>query len=52
MLDIRKLVSEYKELVINSRRDLHRIPEIGYTEEKTSAYVANYLRREGLEVQT
>jgi amidohydrolase len=52
MLDIRKLVSEYKKLVINSRRDLHRIPEIGYTEEKTSAYVADYLRREGLEVQT
>jgi len=52
MVDIRKLVSEYKKLVINSRRDLHRIPEIGYTEEKTSAYVADYLRREGLEVQT
>ncbi len=52
MVDIRQLVSEYKELVINSRRDLHRIPEIGYTEEKTSAYVADYLRREGLEVQT
>jgi metal-dependent amidase/aminoacylase/carboxypeptidase family protein len=52
MVDIRQLVSEYKELVINSRRDLHRIPEIGYTEEKTSAYVADYLRLEGLEVQT
>ncbi|MBW2583843.1 MAG: amidohydrolase [Deltaproteobacteria bacterium] len=52
MLDIRKLVSEYKEFVINSRRDLHRIPEVRYTEEKTSAYVADYLRREGLEVQT
>jgi amidohydrolase len=39
-------------LVINTRRDLHRIPEVGYTEEKTSAYVADYLRREGLEVQT
>jgi amidohydrolase len=52
MVDIRQLVSEYKELVINTRRDLHRIPEIGYTEEKTSAYVADYLRREGLEVQT
>ena len=52
MLDIRKLVSEHKELIINTRRDLHRIPEIGYTEEKTSAYVADYLSREGLEVQT
>lgn len=52
MVDISKLVSEHKELVINTRRDLHRIPEVGYTEEKTSAYVADYLGREGLEVQT
>jgi amidohydrolase len=52
MVDIRQLVSEHKELIINTRRDLHRIPEIGYTEEKTSAYVAAYLKREGLDVQT
>ena len=52
MVDIHKLVSEHKELVIKTRRDLHRIPEVGYTEEKTSAYVADYLTREGLEVQT
>ena len=36
MVDIRQLVSESKELFINTRRDLHRIPEVGYTEEKTS----------------
>jgi len=52
MVDIRQLVSEHKEVVINTRRDLHRIPEVGYTEEKTSAYVAEYLNREGLDVQT
>ena len=52
MVDIRQLVSESKELIINTRRDLHRIPEVGYTEEKTSAYVADYLSREGLDVQT
>ena len=52
MVDIHKLVSEHKELVIKTRRDLHRIPEVGYTEEKTSAYIADYLVREGLEVQT
>jgi len=52
MVDIHKLVDEHKELVINTRRDLHRIPEVGYTEKKTSAYVADYLNREGLEVQT
>jgi amidohydrolase len=52
MVDICQLVSEHKELVINTRRDLHRIPETAYTEKKTSAYVAEYLNREGLEVQT
>jgi amidohydrolase len=52
MVDIRQLVSEYKELVINTRRDLHRIPETAYTEKKTSAYVTEYLNREGLQVQT
>ena len=52
MVDIRQLVSEYKDLVINTRRDLHRIPETAFTEKKTSEYVAEYLNREGLEVQT
>jgi len=52
MVDIRQLVSEHKELVINTRRDLHRIPETAYTEKRTSAFVAEYLTREGFEVQT
>ncbi|MBW2482693.1 MAG: amidohydrolase [Deltaproteobacteria bacterium] len=52
MVDIRSLVDEFKELVIKTRRDLHQIPEVGYAEEKTSAYVADYLKREGLDVQT
>ena len=52
MFDIRSLVDEHKDLIIQTRRDLHRIPEVGYTEEKTSAYVADYLEREGLDVQT
>ncbi len=52
MVDIHQLVSEHKELVINTRRDLHRIPETAYTEKKTSAYVAEYLNKEGLEIQT
>ena len=52
MVDIRQLVNAHKELIINTRQDLHQIPETGYTEEKTSAYVAAYLEREGLEVQT
>lgn len=52
MVDIRQLVSEDKQLIINTRRDLHKIPEIGYTEEKTSVYVADYLSRLGMDVQT
>ncbi len=52
MVDVHQLVNEHKELVIKTRRDLHRIPETAYTEKKTSAYVADYLNREGLEVQT
>ena len=52
MENIKELVGEHKELIINLRRDLHRIPEPAYTEKKTSAYVADYLRKEGLEVHT
>lgn len=49
---VRQLVDEHKDLIIRTRRDLHRIPETAYTEKKTSAYVTEYLQREGLEVQT
>jgi amidohydrolase len=52
MVDIHQLVSEHKELVVNTRRDLHQIPETAYTEKKTSAYVTEYLNKEGLEIQT
>lgn len=52
MDDVKRLVSEYRGFLIETRRDLHRIPEPAYTEEKTSAYVAEILREEGFEVQT
>lgn len=52
MLEIKDLIGEYKESIVKTRRDLHRIPEPAYTEEKTSRYVAEYLEREGLDVQT
>jgi len=52
MTNIHQLVSEHKDLIINLRRDLHRIPETAYTERKTSAYVADYLNKLALEVQT
>ena len=52
MNDIHQLVSEHKDLIINTRRDLHRIPETAYTEKKTSAYVIDYLNSLELDVQT
>lgn len=52
MKDIRGCVAEHKDLIIKCRRDLHQVPEVGYTEKKTSAYVADRLKEAGLEVQT
>ena len=52
MENLRQLVNEQKERIIEIRRDLHRIPETAYTEKKTSAYVADYLNNLRLEVQT
>ena len=52
MVDIHQRVSDQKDLIINLRRELHRIPETAYTEKKTAAYVANYLNSLKLEVKT
>lgn len=52
MEKVRQLVMNHKDQIIKTRRDLHRIPETAYTEEKTSAYVADYLRNLELDVQT
>jgi len=52
MMDIKKLVSENRELIVKTRRDLHLIPEPAYTEKKTSTYVAEYLKKEGLDLRT
>jgi len=51
-MNITDMVRSHQERVVNIRRDLHRIPEVAYTEEKTSAYVAEYLKRAGLSVVT
>ena len=49
---LRHSVQMERENVISTRRDLHRIPETGFKEVKTSAYVAERLKDLGLEVQT
>ncbi|VTR68089.1 putative amidohydrolase YhaA [Desulfosarcina cetonica] len=51
-MNIKRLLQPYQAQVITVRRDLHQIPELGYTEEKTSAYVADYLQQQGLSVTT
>ncbi|MBD3306402.1 amidohydrolase [candidate division KSB3 bacterium] len=52
-MDLKTLVAKHRDRIITIRRDLHQIPETAYTEENTSAYVAECLRRESLlEVQT
>jgi amidohydrolase len=52
MIDFKKLVQEQKEEIIKTRRALHRIPEVGFCEEKTSAFVAEHLNKIGLRVKT
>jgi amidohydrolase len=52
MKNIKSAIQQYKDRVVNTRRDLHRIPEVAFTEAKTAAYVADYLKREGLAVTT
>ncbi len=52
MIDFKRLVEDQKDTVITARRELHRIPELGFCEKKTSAFVADYLRKTGLKVKT
>jgi amidohydrolase len=49
---VRELVQNIREQVIAARRDLHRIPETGFNEVKTSAYVSERLKALNLEVRT
>ena len=49
---LREKVNAAGSYVIESRRDLHRIPETGFKEVKTAAHVAAQLTRLGLEVRT
>ncbi len=52
MPDLKTLIHEHRDRIIQTRRELHQIPEPAYTERKTSARVAAYLAGEGLEVRT
>jgi len=52
MDNVKALIQKHKETGCRIRRELHQIPEPAYTESKTSAAVADHLRRAGLEVRT
>ncbi len=50
MVDLKQRIDKHKETIINLRRALHKIPETAFTEEKTSAFVAEQLEKLGLQV--
>ena len=52
MDEIKALIEKHREKIVQTRRDLHQIPETAYAEFKTAAYVADRLERLGLEVTT
>ena len=47
-MDILKLIKEVENDIINWRRDLHQIPEVGLDLPQTSAYVAKQLKEMGI----
>lgn len=51
-MDIKREVEMLREELIALRRDLHRHPELGYEEYRTSALVTKYLAECGLEVKS
>jgi amidohydrolase len=49
-MDIKELVKEHNDELIELRRDFHKHPELGFKEFRTSKKVASYLKGLGLEV--
>lgn len=52
MIAINKCVQDQKDFIIQTRRDLHRIPETAFTEDKTAQYLADKLKGFDVEVET
>jgi amidohydrolase len=52
MKDLKAAVAQRGNDIIAIRRALHQIPEVGYTEQKTSRFVAGRLERLGMEVRS
>lgn len=50
--NIKKIAEGIKQDIINMRRELHMHPEEGFKEFRTSAYIADILKKAGIEIQT
>jgi amidohydrolase len=51
VLDFKELALEQEKVIINWRRDLHRIPEVGHDLPETAKYIAARLEEMGVGVQ-
>ena len=49
---INRLVSNYADELLFIRRELHKIPEIGFKEFKTSSFIHEYLKKCDVEITT
>lgn len=47
---IKQLLEQYYGDVVRLRHELHRFPELGHREEKTTEIIRNYLRESGVEI--
>jgi len=52
MIRFGEMVREERDTIVRTRRELHRIPEAGFREKKTSAFISKCLRNLGLKVET
>lgn len=52
MVKSKKIIQDRKDKIIQTRRDLHKIPELAFKEKKTSSYIINFLEKEGFSLQT
>lgn len=48
-LDFLKLAEDIEKEIIEIRRDIHRNPELGYEEHRTSQKIKEFLKKEGIE---
>jgi amidohydrolase len=51
-INIRPEIERLKETIIQTRRDIHRHPELGFNEYRTASLIADRLTELGLEVNT